>query len=338
MKSYIYKDNVFEIEGALSIYDGNDFTQPWRIDFNRKQLFPYLNDDFQGGACSGVRIAFVSDCTLLAIDIVETHERDTGFHDVMLIDLVIDGKLIETLPLNQGKGVYTFAKLSIGFKKVELWLDHAFPVKFTKLLINDNAMMKKSKSPKYRWVHYGSSISHSVRAKTPATIWPGIVALQEKIHVTNLGFGGNCILDPIIGHEMSQLNADIFTLKLGINVHGGRLNIRSFEPCIIGLIETIRQNHIKTPIVLISPIIAPEYENTKGLSEMSLSDMRDILQLVVTNYNNLGDKNIYYVDGLEIMGQEGLKYMPDNVHPDGPGQFILADNFIKNVVNKYFYR
>ncbi len=338
MKDIYFKEQLFTIEGALSVYDGNDFTQPWRIDHNRKQLFPYLNDDFQGGACSGVRITFESDCTLLAIDIVETHESDTGFHDVMLIDLVIDGKLIETLPINKGKGIYDFTKLPKGLKHIELWLDHAYPVKFTKLLINDNAIMKKSESPKYRWVHYGSSISHSVRAKTPSTIWPGIVALRENIHVTNLGFGGNCILDPIIGYEMSKLKADIFTLKLGINVHGGRLNIRSFEPCIIGLIETLRQKHIYTPILLISPIVAPGYEDTKGLSEMSLSDMREILQLVVKNYNNLGDENIYYVNGLEIMGQEGLKYMPDDVHPDGDGQFVMADNFIKNIINKYFIR
>lgn len=334
MKSYQYKDEVFSIEGAISVDDNINFTQPWRIDCRRKELFPHLNDDFQGGACSGVRICFTSDCEKLAIEILETHERDTGFHDVMMIDLIINDKLAETLLLNKGAGTYEFRQIQKGEKKIELWLDQAFPVKFKRIFVNQEAYMKKTEVTKKRWVLYGSSICHSVRAKTPSTIWPGLVALERGFHLTNLGYGGNCILDPIIGHEMSKLEADLFTLKLGINIYNGRLHERSFEPCVIGLIETIRKHHENTPIMIVSPIIAPEHEIEKGASSLNLPDMRNILHELVKKYRNLGDSNIHYFDGRKIMDIDSLSYMPDKVHPNAKGQHVMARHFIDNILNE----
>ncbi|MBN2853748.1 MAG: hypothetical protein JXQ23_13510 [Clostridia bacterium] len=334
MKSYQYADAVFTIEGALSVEDNDLFTQPWRIDYKRKELFPYLNDEFQGGACPGVRICFTSDCTELAIEILEMHERDTGFHDVMMIDLVVNKKYIETVLINAGVKCYEFKKMEAGPKNIELWLDQAFPVKFKKILINDEAFMKKTEVKSKRWVIYGSSITHSVRAKSPSSIWPGLVALEKNLHLTNLGFGGQCILDPIIGNEMSDLEADLFTLKLGANIFTGRLHERSFEPCAIGLIEAIRKNHKTTPVVLVSPIIFPEYEELKGASLLCIMDIRHILQKLAEKYKRLGDENIHYFDGRVLMDTDSLRYMPDKVHPDGEGQYIMARHFIDNILNK----
>jgi len=334
---YIYKDKVYSIEGALSVDDNSEYTQPWRIDYDRKELFPYLNDEFQGGACSGVRIAFTSDTTYLAIDIKKVYKNDTGEHMVMKLDLVVNSILIETLNINEGIKIYEFKKLEEGNKEIEIWLDHAFPVKFKAIYIKKDAYIKKTINNKKRWVHYGSSISHSVRGKSPSIIWPALVALDKNLHVTNLGFGGNCILEPIMGNSISELKADLFTLKLGINIIGGKLSDRSFEPCVIGLIESIRRQHKKTNIIIISPIYAKEHEDTRGLSNLTLVEIREILKQLVNKYNKLGDKNIYYVDGKSILGEKDRKYMPDEVHPNQEGQYVMAKNFIDKVINKYLF-
>ncbi len=63
--------------------------------------------------------------------------------------------------------------------------------------------------------------------------------------------------------------------------------------------------------------------------------MRNILENLVKKYNKLGDNNIFYIDGRSILGIEGRKYMPDEVHPNQDGQYAMAKNFIENIINKY---
>jgi len=140
-----------------------------------------------------------------------------------------------------------------------------------------------------------------------------------------------------MGNAMSDLKADLFTLKLGINIIGGKLSNRSFEPCVIGLIEAIRRQHKKVNIIIISPIYAKNHENTKGLSQLTLIEIREILKQVVANYNKLGDEHIYYVDGRAILGEQDRKHMTDEVHPNQKGQYVMAKNFIDKVINKYLF-
>ena len=203
-----------------------------------------------------------------------------------------------------------------------------------KIFIEDDATIHKSDLPKKSLVCYGSSITHSVRAKSPYYTWPSIAAKEKNMHITNLGFGGNCILDPIMGYVMRDIEADLFCLELGANCYGGNLTDRSFGPCTIGLIETIRQKHKDTPIVILSPIYFPAGEIEKGKSRMNMPDMRCVLKQTVDIFRSYGDVNIYYVSGLDVFGSEDVVYMDDKIHPNAEGQFVLAQKFITNVIDK----
>lgn len=187
-----------------------------------------------------------------------------------------------------------------------------------------------------RWIHYGSSISHSRAAERPSNIWTAIVSRKENLHLTNLGFDSECKCDPMIGHMISDMPADYITLKIGINLVDGDLNTRSFKPALIGLIESIRQNHKYIPLAVCSPIYTPLYDNIKGGSGFNLKEMRKVIKEVVDIYQEYDDRNIYYCDGLKLFGEkESCTNMPDKLHPDAEGQFIMADNFIKNVFDRF---
>ena len=106
MKNLKYSDGLFSIEGAVSIEDNLEFTAAWRIDCRQKEFYPYLNQPHMGGAGAGVRIEFISDTSAIGIYINEVHSSDAGFHDVMTLDLVCDGKYIETLYVSGEPGEY----------------------------------------------------------------------------------------------------------------------------------------------------------------------------------------------------------------------------------------
>ena len=333
MKKINYEGDKFTIEGAVSIECREEYTAAWRIDFSRKKLFPFLDVFGQGDACTCVRIAFTSDSRELGIDIFETYKGEDGIHDTMMLDLVVNGQFVQTLEIKDGKGVYFFDRIEAGMKDVEIWLDQKFPVKFKSILIEDSATIRQTQSNRKRLVCYGSSITQSVRSKSPYYTWPGIAAENKNLHITNLGFGGNCVLDPIMGYVMRDMEANMFCLELGANCYRGNLTDRSFMPCVIGLVETIRQKHKNTPIVLISPVYFPVGEIQKGESRMNMADMRDILEQAAAFFRSYGDENIHYVNGLELFASEDIIYMDDKIHPNAEGQFVLARKFEKNVID-----
>ena len=335
MQKIYYKDNLFSVEGAVSIEENGMYTSPWRIDFKKKDFFPFLNQSHLGEAAAGVRLAFSTDSTKIGIHLYEVLQNETGFHSKMTLDLVVNGRLMETLVLDKGINEYIFRHQLTDTNDIEIWLDQAWPVRFRYVLIEDGARISKKKDKRKRWVNYGSSISHSVRASSPATTWPAMVALERNLHLTNLGFGGNCMLEPMMIKVIRDLKADFFTIKPTANIINGTYNSRSYGPAIIGMIDTIRERHPYTPLFLISAIYCPDYEERREKTDISLSDMRKILSEIVDLYNIHGDRNIHYINGLDIMGAEALNVMSDRVHPDAGGQSVLAEGFIREVLDRH---
>ena len=327
MRSFYYRDNVFSFEGCVSVQTEDKWCRPWRIEFSHIDLFPFVSE--RAGEASGIRLSFETDSKNIMLLMKEGYEG-------MKLDLFINGRMYEQYACDGNKKIL-FRGLHSCMKKVEIWLDPNFPFKLHEIGIDDNSSIKTLVFNQKRWVHYGSSISHSKQAASPSAIWTGLVAQKTNLHLTNLGFGGNCILEPMVGKMIRDLPADMVTMKLGVNCHSGALSYRSFEPNAIGLISIIREKNPQIPIVIISPIYAPEKENNRA-SDISLTlvEMREILKKVVDKFREYGDNNIRYADGLKLLGPEQEKYLPDKIHPDADGQYIMADNFIKNIIPHNF--
>jgi len=323
MKAYTYQDNVFSFEGSVSIEQKKEWVAPWRIDYEQFDFYPFLTDE-RAKQCSGIRLSFTTDAKNIILKLAEVEEG-------MMLDLFVNDVLTQELTLDKSSHQVFFKQLSPGLKRIEIWLDQRFPFKLKQIFVDEGARICKTKVNKKRWIHYGSSISHSVQARRPSKIWTSLIAQKLNLHLTNFGFGGGCMCEPMIGRMIRDLPADYITLKLGINLYAGSLTQRTFGPNVIGLIQIIREKHPDTPLAIISPIYSPPREKVKGGSGLSLEDMRNILSDIVASCKKYGDNNIYYVDGLKVFGPEEIKYLPDEVHPDAEGQFILADHFIKEV-------
>ncbi|MFP4054250.1 MAG: GDSL-type esterase/lipase family protein [Phycisphaerae bacterium] len=319
--------NADWFRGAVSFEAGDGWIQPHRL---RAEILPlYWADRLIGHSCTGagVRLRIATDAEQLGL-LLTPHGEQRRF------DVVIDNRRIATVEQAANEEQVNFDSLPAGEKVVEVWLSQRRPVRLRALQVPDAAAARPADDGRPKWVTYGSSITHCGEAHSPARTWPGVVAREHNLDLTCLGFGGECHVDPLLGELLRDLPADVISLKLGINVHGGSHGQRGFAPAVIGLVRSIRQKHPRTPIALVSPIVSPPREDDPGGCGMTLQQMRHDLRRVVELLEASGDGRILYVDGRELFGQSDVEdgLMPDNLHPNGDGYERLGQRFAQRVM------
>jgi lysophospholipase L1-like esterase len=318
---------------------------------------------------SGGRIEFVTDSTSIELEAVFTRLEYAGITPhTATIDLVVDDELVasEALTLTDvirfpdraatdfemvhtDPTVIRFDGLAAGRKHVEIWLAQNASCMLRELRLDEDASIEApSPSNRRRWVHYGSSISHCMEAEHPTGTWPAVVARAADVDLYSLGLAGQCQLDQFAARTIRDLPADLISLKIGINlVNGDSMRERAFVPAVHGLLDTIRDGHPDTPIVVISPIVCPAAEdhpgptlpNTDGsfvvvdrpdelmVGALSLTRIRTLLERVVAQRTASGDARLHYLHGHELFGTDDVDDLPDGLHPNTAGYQRMGERF-----------
>ena len=113
--------------------------------------------------------------------------------------------------------------------------------------------------------HYGSSISHCLEAAGPTGVWPVVAARRADVALDSFAMAGQCQLDPFVARTIRDLPVDLISLKVGINVvNGDTMRERTFVPAVHGFLDTIRDGHPTTPLLVVSPILCPAHEDHPG--------------------------------------------------------------------------
>lgn len=173
-----------------------------------------------------------------------------------------------------------------------------------------------------RWIAYGDSITEGWTASSPGRAWPSIAGRAYGLDVVNLGYAGSCRGEIASAEQVSGLAADVITLAYGTNCW-------SRPPHSTGMlregmrawVSIVREGHPTTPIVVLSPIVRPEADNTPNRLGASLSDLRAVVEEVAQELKASGDNNISLIPGANLITAEQLS---DGVHPTDEGQVVLA--------------
>jgi len=318
---------------------------------------------------SGGRLEFVTDSTSIELEAVFTRLEYAGVTPhTASIDLVVDGELVASEVLTDtdlirfpdrtsmdfemvhiDPSAIRFDGLGDGRKHVEIWLAQNASTMLRELRLDDGASIDgPPSSTRRRWVHYGSSISHCMEAEHPTGTWPAVVARAVDVDLYSLGLAGQCHLDQFAARTISDRPADLISLKLGINlVNADSMRERAFAPAVHGLLDSIRDGHPETPIVVISPIICPTAEDHPGptlptaegrfevierpdelmVGALALSRIRELLELVVVQRQRSGDANLHYLHGHELFGADDVDDLHDGLHPNSAGYQRMGERF-----------
>ncbi|MEC0310949.1 SGNH/GDSL hydrolase family protein [Paenibacillus lautus] len=319
MKQLPLTDEWFH--GAVSLEHREEGIKPWRIPYMDYELYPPAGIDGKAEICAGVRLRLRTDSTEVAVSFAP-------LADAAAMDCVAGGELCQTLSLAVGATEALFSGLEDGIKDLEIWLPQNIGITVNGLRISAHAVGVPLPDIRPRWITYGSSITQCVGASSPSRAWPAIAAEACGFSLTNLGFSGNCHMEPMIGRLIRDLPADFISICAGVNIYGGgTLSPRMFKPLLIGLLETIRDKHRDIPLLVISPIYGTVRETQLNSLGFTLPIMREFIRETVELLRARGDRQLFYQDGLNWFGPEDEAFLTDGLHPGAEGYELLGRRF-----------
>src|SRR5699024_7916317 len=146
---------------------------------------------------------------------------------------------------------------------IELWLPHDRVVDLHRL--DSDGDLTPVPDPAPRWLHHGSSISHGLEAPAPDLTWPAQVARSQGWQLGNLSFAGNAMLDAFVAEQLAAVDAELITIKAGINIVGSdAVRERVLRPLWHGFLDTVRRGHPQVPVVVVTAVACPAVESRPG--------------------------------------------------------------------------
>ncbi|MDH6629992.1 hypothetical protein M2271_007842 [Streptomyces sp. LBL] len=323
---------------------------------------------------SGVRLAFRTRATAVELDTRPTKRTYVGAppRPDGVYELLVDGRPAgrgsvtggDTLAIDMTAGTaehrpgppgtLRFTGLPDTAKDVEIWLPHNETTEL--LALRTDAPVEPASDPgRPVWLHHGSSISHGSDAAGPTTTWPALAASLGGVELINLGLAGSALLDPFTARTLRDTPADLISVKIGINlVNADLMRLRAFTPAVHGFLDTIREGHPTTPLLVVSPILCPIHEDTPGPSapdfsslstgqlrfkamgdpaerasgKLTLGVIRDELARIVAQ-RAADDPHLHHLDGRELYGERDHAELPlpDALHPDAAAHRRIGERF-----------
>jgi lysophospholipase L1-like esterase len=176
-----------------------------------------------------------------------------------------------------------------------------------------------------RWLAYGDSIAEGWIASGPSGAWPAIAARRTGLDVVNLGYAGSARGELPTAQQIAALDADVISVSHGTNcwsrIPFSAAMFREQTRAFLGL---VRSGHPDTPIVVTSPILRPDAENTPNALGATLVDLRVAMEELIREMIAAGDPHLTLVEGGGLIGPDDL---PDGIHPGDHGHEVLADVF-----------
>jgi hypothetical protein len=364
------EDAAHAVRGVLDLELADEGFVPVRVPPRYGHQLPdsFTREIFR--TAGGARLVFRTEAVALELELAAFRIEVIGSSlpvVPVVVDLVVNGSRYAAEILDE-TGTRTFdpdgnlvgetRRLSVvrlvglpsGEKTIEVWLPESAVVEVCGL--RADAPMLPYEDSRPRWIHYGSSISHSFGARRPTETWPAVAALLADVDLLNLGVAGQCFLDQFVARAIRDEPASFISLKLGINVvNADALKLRTFVPVAHGFIDTVREGHPGTPILVVSPIYCPVHEDTPGPTlardpegpfvaaaetvdavtakrALTLRRIRALLEEVVRTRS---DPNLHYLDGLALFSEADAADLPDLLHPNGDGYVRIGERFANAV-------
>ena len=173
-----------------------------------------------------------------------------------------------------------------------------------------------------RWLAYGDAITQGWLASAPSMAWPAVAGRQLGLDVCNLGYAGSARGETFSAAMLADHQAEAISIAYGVNCWSriphtpGLLaeGIRAF-------LAIVRSGQPATPVVVVTPIVRPDAEDTPNRLGATLADLRLAMEEAVHECIAAGDTNLYLVGGKTVMDPVELV---DGVHPGDEGHKRLA--------------
>ena len=324
--------------------------------------------DYVSATPSGVRLEGVTDAEVIELEFELLRGLYPGTHsEGSVFDIVVDGvarapltvtaERIATFDLETGgleivPGQRSSVRIDLGvgrrLREIEIWFPIVSVLTLLDVRIPDGTELRPLDDTRPVWLHHGSSISQASDAGRPLLTWPVAAARATGRSLVNLGLAGQCHLDPFMARAIRDRPASAISLELGINiVNLDSMRERAFTAALHGFLDTIREGHPMTPILVVSPLLCPAHEHSPGptlwgpdgqisaperphdigAGALTVSRIRQLIDIAVASRRAAGDGALHVLDGRVLLGDEDVDDLSDGLHPSASAQSEIAARF-----------
>jgi lysophospholipase L1-like esterase len=231
------------------------------------------------------------------------------------------------IPQKQTNDVMLINELIPGKREYLLYLPLYNGTKFVELGIPTNSIFEKAPpwGPGIRKpiVFYGTSILQGLSASRPGMVHSAILGRKFNWPTINLGFSGNGKMEPEMADLLAELDPSVYVIDCLPNMVADEINERA-EP----LVRKLRAAHPDVPIVLVEDRTLQNAFMVSGQMEYYHLKDRAALKAVYDHLIKAGDKNLYYIEGEHLFGDDGEGTV-DGSHPTDLGFTRQAEIFAK---------
>ena len=163
-------------------------------------------------------------------------------------------------------------------------------------------------------VYYGSSITQGGCASRPGMAYQNIISRELDCDHINLGFSGSAKAEDVIAEYIAGLKMSVFVYDYDHNAP----SVEHLEKTHYKMFKTVRTKNPELPIIMVS---APN-----GRPNATWLQRRDVIKASYERALAEGDKNVWFIDGSEMMKfPGGNEATVDNCHPTDLGFRRMAD-------------
>lgn len=173
-------------------------------------------------------------------------------------------------------------------------------------------------------VYYGSSITQGGCASRPGMSYQSIISRRFDTDYINLGFSGNAKGETEMAEYIKNLDMSVFVYDYDHNAPDVDHLKKTHKP----MFDMIRNANPNLPIIIVS---RPERHNAH------IAEMFGVIKETYDIAKQNGDKNVYLINGADLMLPAENEGTVDGIHPTDFGFSLMAKG-IGDVIGEIFGR
>ena len=181
-------------------------------------------------------------------------------------------------------------------------------------------------------VVYGTSITQGGCASHPGAAWTNLLSRWHNCEFYNMGFSGNGKGEP----AAAEILASIPDPRCYILDYEGNAHYDGMRDTLEKFLDILRSKHPEVPITVISQtphgrtMVSFGADDETDLTYQESCPSRRFQRQVIARRRAAGDTNLYFVNGIKLLGADWDECMMDGAHLNDLGFYRMAEN-----LNKY---
>ncbi len=212
-----------------------------------------------------------------------------------------------------------------GAKECMLYLPIWCAIEQLEIGIDENASIAPLDWPfSHKIIVLGSSITHGASASRPGLTYTARMSRMTGMDFVNLGFSGNCKLQPEFARLIAETEADAYVFDAFSNPSTAEIKDR-----LASFVRTVATAHPDKPMIFIQTTIRDRSTFNTKWAAWERERRETVTRLMTEQARRY--KNVYFLDSDDMLGHDH-EATSDDTHPNDVGFDRFTDTWLPKIL------